>query len=229
MGIWPGSRGKAFRKSTEGKLAGLLARHRIGCVIDVGANTGQTGQMLRRIGFAGRIVSFEPGPAAHAALSAAAAGDAGWTVAPRTAVGAERGTITLTLSEASDRSSALPPPTRDARPAPHTRHRHRRRAGDHGHAIVADHCRAGERLLLKIDTQGMEMAVLAGAEPVLDRIDAIHVEMSLLPLYEGEPDYLAILQHLHARGFRPAMLTERTFSEALGRQLQVDGLFFRDA
>jgi FkbM family methyltransferase len=228
MRIWPGRRRKSFEKSPEGKLAGLLARHAVTCVIDVGANTGQTGTMLRRIGFTGRIVSFEPGPPAHADLARAAASDPAWTVPPPMAVGRAPGEIVLHIAEASDMSSALAPTGALLQALPKSR------AGASVTvpvttvaAIMADHGLAGETVLLKIDTQGMELDVLAGAEPVLADIAGIHAELSLIPLYQGEPDYLEVLQWLHARGFRPAMLTERTFSRTLGRQLQVDGLFFR--
>jgi FkbM family methyltransferase len=230
MRLWPASRRrKSFAKSPEGKLAGLLALHGISCVIDVGANIGQTGHMLRQLGFAGRILSFEPGPAAHDALRAAAAGDPRWLVAPRMAVGRAAGAINLNIAEASDMSSALAPTAELLRALP------RSRAGSSAtapvttvSAILAEYRLEGETILLKIDTQGMELDVLAGAEPVLPSIDAIHIEMSLRPLYEGEPDYLAVLQVLHGHGYRPEMLSERTFSRTLGRQLQVDGLFVRE-
>lgn len=229
MKFWPPRRrSKAFAKSTEGKFAALLAQHRIGCVIDVGANIGQTGQMLRQIGYRGRILSFEPGPEAHAALTAVAATDPNWTAAPRQAVGRASGEITLHVSEATDMSSALPPTDDLLRALPKTRF-----TGDSVvpvttvAAIMAEHGVAGVPVLLKIDTQGMEMEVLEGAAPVLPAIAGIHVEMSLQPLYEGEPDYLTVLQFLHGHSYRPSMLTERNFSRTLGRQLQVDGLFFR--
>jgi len=41
-------------------LKRMLDRHRITTVLDIGANVGGFGLLLRRIGFAGRIVSFEP-------------------------------------------------------------------------------------------------------------------------------------------------------------------------
>jgi SAM-dependent methyltransferase len=51
---------RKLHDTLEQHLAALLPQLAINCVVDVGANTGQFGAMLRRIGYAGRIVSFEP-------------------------------------------------------------------------------------------------------------------------------------------------------------------------
>jgi len=216
-------------KTQAGRLGIVLAAQRIDLLLDVGANVGQTGKSLRAHGYGGRIVSFEPNPEAHRALTAAAAGDAGWTVAPPVAVGAAPGRATLNVADASDMSSLKPATSALLAALP------RSRAGvsvEVDVTTIADllprHARGGERIFLKIDTQGLDWDVLRGAEPVLDRIAGIQVEMSLLPLYDGETDYLAILNYLDGHGFRPHILTERTFSRRLSRQLQIDGVFFRE-
>jgi FkbM family methyltransferase len=89
-------------------LVRILEHHGITVVLDVGANVGQYATRLRHGGWDGRIVSFEPLPAAHAALSAAAADDPAWEIAPPVALGAEAGTVALNISAESDMSSVLP-------------------------------------------------------------------------------------------------------------------------
>ena len=63
--------------------ARLLASERIDLLLDVGANEGQYALRMRRAGFQGRIVSFEPLSDAFAALERRAAATragrlAGW-------------------------------------------------------------------------------------------------------------------------------------------------------
>ena len=89
------------------RLAQLLERQRISLVIDVGANEGQHGARLRHAGYAGRIVSFEPGAEAHRAVTARAGGDPRWEVAPRLALGAEPGRAQLKTGNRSDMNSLL--------------------------------------------------------------------------------------------------------------------------
>ncbi len=56
----------------------LLDVYGVEVVLDVGANVGQYGQALRRLGFKGEIISFEPLKAAYRKLVACSRSDAAW-------------------------------------------------------------------------------------------------------------------------------------------------------
>ncbi|EEU9512535.1 FkbM family methyltransferase, partial [Escherichia coli] len=43
--------------------------------------------------------------------------------------------------------------------------------------------------LLKIDTQGSELNILVGGEQVLNNTLCIQLEVSFIPLYEGQPSF----------------------------------------
>src|SRR5688572_30716617 len=80
----------------SGHTARVLAELGIECVLDVGANVGQYGDMLRAIGYTGLIVSFEPVDATFHELSRHAAEDANWRTI-QMALGAEDGEATLNV------------------------------------------------------------------------------------------------------------------------------------
>jgi len=215
-------------KEKPEKLAAVLKDHRIDLVLDVGANVGQTGQILREIGYRGRIVSFEPLPSAHEKLEERARDDSKWTVAPRTAIGDEPGTAIIHESEASDVSSLM-----DANADMYKAFKRTNVVGDVEtpvntlDAIYDSYATDKDRVYLKVDTQGFEKKVLLGAQETLSKITGLQVELSLLPLYDGEPSYLEVLEMIHAAGFVPFMMTETNFSADLRRQLQIDAVCFR--
>jgi hypothetical protein len=84
-----------------------------------------------------------------------------------------------------------------------------------------------KRIFVKSDTQGYEREVVAGLSGVLDRIAGLQLELSLVPLYEGEMLLLDMCEQMAQRGFQIIAL-EPGFSERnTGRLLQVDTIFFR--
>jgi len=211
------------------QIVSLLARHDVDCVFDIGANVGQYANAIRKNGYAGRIVSFEPLSSAHAKLTARAAGDAGWEVAPRTAVGAETGETQIHLSAESDMSSILP---LDA--TAHDRLASTRSTGAETVPVttVADalaaHTTGHTPIFLKSDTQGFEAQVLAGAAGCWDRITGVQLELSIQPIYEGQPDHLPLLEQLAAQGLRPHLVIPGYWSRHYGRMLEYDVVCFRD-
>jgi FkbM family methyltransferase len=212
----------------EAQLAAVLARFGISCVLDVGANVGQYAAMLREQGFGGRIVSFEPLAAAHAALDRRAAADARWQIAPRLAIGDRDGEVELEVSAESDMSSILPQSDLLRKISPSSTVLRRERVPlARLEAAAQPYLEPGDRIFLKIDTQGFEPQVLAGAGSLLARLSGLQLEMSLVPCYEGEVGFRAMLDRLAAAGFEPYLFIPGYFERKLGRQLQLDGVFMR--
>ncbi|MBO1076064.1 FkbM family methyltransferase [Roseomonas marmotae] len=60
-----------------------------------------------------------------------------------------------------------------------------------------------KNVFLKLDVQGAELDVLAGAKTVLDRTELILLEVSLVDYNAGAPRMAEIVAHLHQLGFLP--------------------------
>ena len=85
----------------------------------------------------------------------------------------------------------------------------------------------GDKLMLKIDTQGYEKFVIDGAIESLKNVQIIQLEMSIIPLYKDEMLFDDMVQYLKQRHFELYSL-ENGFSDIeSGRLLQVDGIFVR--
>jgi FkbM family methyltransferase len=198
-------------------------------VFDVGANVGQYGLSLRKCGFEGRIVSFEAIASIHARLSAVAARDHDWLVAPCCALGRTTGESTINVAGNSVSSSLLPMRDAHLQASPNSAYVAREavrvsRLDDVAQPLLPKDA----RLLLKVDTQGYEEEVLAGADLVLKSVSAMQLELSVVPLYQGAPDLRRILGLCEKLGFQLYGLIPGFFEEKTGRLLQMDGLFLKD-
>ena len=171
-------------------------------VVDIGANEGQFVRSLRAHGWAGRAISVEPGTAAHAALMEAAAIDPHWTVADRVAVGRVEGQVEFFVSANSVSSSVRRMLAKHERAAPDSRVvRSERVTVSTLDRLVSAHA-PNSRVFLKIDTQGAELDVLAGATVTLKDCVGVACEVSLVPLYQGAPSWEEVLEVLRAAGLR---------------------------
>jgi len=221
-------------ESAEARLFALLRTHGIETVIDVGANDGGYGSLLRGGGYEGAILSFEPLEAEHARLSEAARADptGRWFVHPRAALGAEHGEIEIHVAGNSASSSILPMLETHAKAAPESRYVGVqkvpvRRLDEVRHEVLDRALSGPGRILLKIDTQGYEMPVLRGAEKLLRHIAGVQLELSVTPLYEGQVLCVDMMAWLRERGFELWNLIPGFIDPGSGRMLQFDGVFFR--
>ena len=214
----------------EAQQARMLGSKGIDLVLDVGANAGQFGCRLRQLGYAGRIVSFEPLRAARERLEAASAGDARWKVAERAALGDRDGEIEIHVSANSESSSVLEMLDAHLRSAPESRYVGRERVPLRRlDRIAAPYLTAGSVTLLKIDTQGFEDRVIEGATEILPRVCGIQLELSLVPLYANQRLFPEMLERLSGLGFEPWAIWPAFLDPQSARLLQVDATFFRSA
>jgi FkbM family methyltransferase len=205
----------------------LFATLGIDVVVDVGANAGQYGELLRELGFRGRLISLEPVPEAFAALERTAAADGRWS-ALRVAAADVDGEIELRVTEDSRSTSVLARNERFAdRPGWAPREvvaaPARRLA-----TLAPELLRPDERAHLKIDVQGYERQVLEGAADALERFASLELELSVAPLYEGQTQLADMVPLLAERGFHMVSL-EPILLDDRGRLMELDGLFARAA
>jgi FkbM family methyltransferase len=201
--------------------------HAIDLIIDVGANAGQYASELFRAGFEGFIHSIEPQPEAHYNLKKAALGNDRWKVLEPLAAGDREGVVEMTVAGNSLSSSILPMLPRHVQAAPDS--------APVGHIQVPqrtiDQLFSGvlnsRSTLLKIDTQGYEPQVLAGAKDTLKYCRLVQLELTLQPLYDGQQLWLDVMRSMTQSGFELWSMHPELCDPRTGQLLQLNGLFSR--
>ena len=196
-------------------------------MLDVGANDGTYARDLRRGGYGGRICSYEPLHEAFAQLSRAAAGDDFWKTV-NCACGAKAAVRQINVSKNSYSASLLPTLEAHTASAPGLAYI----AGETISLCTLDDSMtaplsAQDNLWLKIDTQGYEAEVLKGAMRLLPHVRAMECELSLTPLYDGQPLIDEMIPMIYQMGFRMVSVAPMFFEPNTGHALQVDGVFLR--
>ena len=215
--------------SPSAQLKVSLAKFNIDIVFDVGANTGQFGKELRSSGYDGQIVSFEPLSEAYMHLKNLCDTDKKWTAHPRCAVGERAGFVTINVAGNSASSSLLPMLDSHILAAPHTAYIGKEEVEIQMlDSIIPGYLDGFKNPLLKIDTQGYEWAVLDGSKEVLSLMMGVVLEMSLVPLYEGQHLWGEIIERLEGLGFSLWALQPEFIDPCDGRTLQVNGIFYRN-
>jgi len=173
----------------------------INCVLDVGANMGQYATALRRAGYEGHILSFEPLRECHAALVRHQ--DEHWHVF-NYALGSSDQVRDIHIARKNVFSSFLPP---NQYAAERFRESSRITATEqvtvkkldsvfYGIVPVAD-----PRVFLKLDTQGYDLKVLKGATQVMPCIHGLQSELSCKAIYSGMPTHIESLKYIDELGF----------------------------
>lgn len=210
------------------QLCSSINKFNIDLVLDVGANKGQFSSSIRRFGYNGKIVSFEPLINAHDQLSKIAGVDPKWEVYPRIAIGDHDGKIEINVAGNSVSSSILPMLKSHSDVAKKSEYIGKEVVDIYKlDSISKQYVMNAISPFIKIDTQGYEWQVLDGAKEILPRIKGILCEMSLVELYKGQHLWMDILNRLEKEGFSLWSI-HRGFTDIRnGRTLQLDATFYR--
>jgi FkbM family methyltransferase len=206
-------------------LRDLILQSGIDGLLDVGANQGQYVQNFRALGFGGPCHSFEPSREAFNRLEAAAAHDQSWEV-HNVALGSSPGVLDLHISADSVSSSLLVVADQHIRAAPRSTARETLRVQVRTLDSYAGEI-DGERVWLKLDTQGYESHVLAGAIEMMNRVAVMQCEFSIVECYADQADYWGLLENLHELGFRIRWVEPGTQMHDSGELLQFDAILSR--
>lgn len=202
-----------------------MARSRVEVVLDVGANVGEYGLAVRGEGFAGSIHSFEPLADAFITLQEASRSDLRWE-SHQLALGATPGIQLMHRSENIVSSSFLDVAAVCIAQDPTTRSNQDEEVQVETLARLANRL-PDARTWLKLDVQGYELEVLAGAGSYLNRVIAVECEMSTVALYEDQPLIEDVIRFLRRQGFALTALKPGVMQPGTSNILQLDGIFER--
>jgi FkbM family methyltransferase len=226
----PGAQKRLLQQVHQQLTMEVIASRHIDTVLDVGANRGQFALSLRKAGFDGNIVSFEPASAPLQQLERLAARDSKWTVINR-ALGASSEKSSLKLMKKSEFNSLL---AADNSACAQVQGRNQTVATEAVQVARLDDLypelkqKAGiRRALLKTDTQGYDLEVLRGAERTLQDVYAVQLEASFIPIYAGMPHALEALREVLSHDFELISLLPGPRHEQSKAMIEADCLFAR--
>lgn len=199
----------------------MLERIRPGVVIDAGANKGQFALASLAAG-ASKVISFEP-LTSEADLFTRNLGTDSRVTLHRFALAEAAGEATFHIADRPDSSSLLPIGTGQTKAF----------GVSEASTITVQLRRLDEvlqsepldgKVLLKIDVQGAESRVIAGASGLFDRIRFVYVEVAFVELYSGQPLAGDLIRLLDKAGFALRGVYNSVYSPTYG-PTQSDLLF----
>jgi len=205
-----------------------LQERKIATVMDVGANVGQFAELIRAVFPRAAIHSFEPLAACCSVLDRKRPSLEPMFIYP-VALGKADGVATIYHNDFSASSSLLPMTGRHREAFPHTGHTTEEQVALRPLDAVMSGVAYASPVLMKVDVQGFELDVLAGAETTLRRVDVLIVETSMVELYERQPLFHEVYEFLRARGFVFSGSFDQIVDPSSGAVLQADAIFLKTA
>lgn len=210
------------------KRISLLNKYKINLVIDVGADIGQYSKLLLKLGYKGKIVSFEPILKSYQKLEQSAKNYPNWQTL-NYALGDKEGDSFINVASNEGRSSSIRKMQKnheEAAPNSIISHQEKitiKRLDD----LYKSFFKTNDRVFMKIDTQGFEWNVLNGGAKFCDYVLGLQVEMSFVELYEGQVLFHELKQYIENMGFTLCSIENGFTNPQTGQLLQADGIFYK--
>jgi len=196
--------------------------------VDVGANIGGFRDELRELGYSGIIHSIEPIVSLYNVLEAKAKSDSSWVI-HHCALGDQIKDIEINISSNLHSSSVLDILDEHTNAAPDSVYIEKQTVRQLTLDSLQSSFGSFDKIFLKIDTQGYEWNVLEGAKHFLKNVDALQLEMSMVPLYKDQKLFKEIFDFLVSNGFVLYEIEPGFSNPKDGQQYQVDCLFVNSA
>lgn len=206
----------------------LISHFGITKILDVGANSGQYSKELRKIGFSGEIISFEPITSVFNELCKNFSNDPKFT--PKNyALGDLNEIKTINIAKNFASSSFFERTKYMEENAKQTEYISEEKVEikilDDIYDLICD---TNDIVFLKLDTQGYEKNILNGSLESLKKIKGIQIELALKPTYVNAPNFKEIFSIVEGLGFKLYSLEDGFEDIITGQLLEIDAVFFRE-
>lgn len=210
----------------ENQIVYYLTKYSIDTIIDIGANKGQFGSLLRTLDYKNHIVSFEPLDDAFKILSQKSANDKKWDVY-NIAIGDINEISKINIAANSHSSSLLE--TSDLLISNEKTAIQIKTQTIEVQTLDSIFNKIKPKntknVYLKSDTQGFEKAVINGAKNILSQIKCVQIEMPLYSLYEGEALFNELIETMQLSNFHLSALMNGYKNNTTDQLFEVDGIF----
>lgn len=218
-----GKFGYYLQKENHVLKGSWLQQLEIGTIIDIGANRGQFAKEINTILPKASIYSFEPIPYVYQDLKKNLKGLNAQVY--NYAVGEKKGTIEINVSNTDESSSLLDMADLHKETYNGSSYIDKQQVQmDTLDSLMSD-CNVAGNIFLKIDVQGYEKNVLAGAGETLPKTSAILVESIFNPLYKDQWVFDDLLNFLTKNDFVFHGFAEQSLSPKTQVPMFADSIF----
>lgn len=219
---------KKYLYEPDKNLIKSIKHFNINSIIDIGANKGQFSLKIIENGFKGKILSFEPLSFEHKVLVEYSQKIKNWEIAKKCALGDINSKKKFYITGNRESSSLLKILPKHTKLRPDSIIAATEIVEVEKLENFANQIRKFKKnLLLKIDAQGSELDILIGAGKVIDDLNCLFIEVSLVRLYENQALWLDIISYLRDYGFEVWSVDQLLKNNHTGQTYQLDLLFYR--